>query len=160
MSGSHFGSGYFPDDYFGLYFQPDSGGVIVGDLSGSFAGTSEFSGSLVSETRLGGRFRRRRIWLKSADLVERERHLEALRRKALRAIKNKELAFGSEFRLSDLAKDINAEAAAENLPQPFNYEREARLMKLVELVQQIDVKIALLQVREDEEEEEILLLAA
>lgn len=46
MSGSHFGSGYWPDDYFGLYFQPEAGGVIVGALAGSFAGTSSFSGTL------------------------------------------------------------------------------------------------------------------
>jgi hypothetical protein len=46
MSGSHFGSGYWPDDYFGLYFQPEAGGVIAGTLAGSFAGTSSFNGSL------------------------------------------------------------------------------------------------------------------
>ena len=46
MNGSHFGSGYWPDDFFGLYFQPEAGGVIVGTLAGSFAGTSAFSGTL------------------------------------------------------------------------------------------------------------------
>lgn len=46
MSGSLFGSGYWPNDYFGMYFQPDSGGVIVGTLSGSFAGSATFTGTL------------------------------------------------------------------------------------------------------------------
>lgn len=46
MSGSFFGSGYWPDDYFGLYWQPEAGGVIIGALSGSFAGASSFAGQL------------------------------------------------------------------------------------------------------------------
>lgn len=46
MSGSHFGSGFWPDDYFGLYFQPEAGGVVIGSLSGSFAGAASFSGTL------------------------------------------------------------------------------------------------------------------
>ena len=46
MSASHFGSGYWPEGYFGPYWQPDGAGVIVGALSGSFAGTSDLSGTL------------------------------------------------------------------------------------------------------------------
>ena len=46
MSASHFGSGFWPDDYFGLYFQPEAGGVIIGVLSGSFAGAASFAGTL------------------------------------------------------------------------------------------------------------------
>jgi hypothetical protein len=46
MSASHFGSGFWPDDYFGLYFQPEAGGVIIGTLSGSFAGAASFAGTL------------------------------------------------------------------------------------------------------------------
>lgn len=46
MSASHFGSGYWPEGYFGPYWQPDGAGVIVGALSGSFAGTSAFSATL------------------------------------------------------------------------------------------------------------------
>lgn len=53
MSGSHFGSGYWPDDFFGLYFQPEAGGVIIGTLAGSFAGTSAFSGTLEQTSSVG-----------------------------------------------------------------------------------------------------------
>ena len=47
MSASYFGTTYWLDDYFGPYFQPEgTGGVIIGALSGSFAGSSVFTGTL------------------------------------------------------------------------------------------------------------------
>lgn len=47
MSASHFGTTYWLDDYFGLYFQPEGeGGVISGSLSGTFAGSATFSGAV------------------------------------------------------------------------------------------------------------------
>ena len=46
MSASHFGSGFWPDDYFGLYFQPEAGGVVIGTLAGSAAGVATVTGAL------------------------------------------------------------------------------------------------------------------
>jgi hypothetical protein len=47
MSASHFGTTFWLDDYWGSYFQPESGGgAIIGALSGSFAGTATFSGTI------------------------------------------------------------------------------------------------------------------
>ena len=159
MSGSHFGSGYFPDDYFGLYFQPDSGGVIVGALSGSFAGSASFAGTLAAPSLLKGRLRGRRRWLSSAALAEREKDLEALRKRTVEAVGRKEIVFGSGV-LGLLERNINADADRLGLVQPFEAESFDRLQKLIELTQQIDAALMLIQAREDEEDEEILLLAA
>jgi hypothetical protein len=47
---SHFKTPYWPEDYFGQYFRDSGGGAIIGSLSGSFAGSSSFSGTLEDAT--------------------------------------------------------------------------------------------------------------
>lgn len=78
MSGSHFGSGFWPDDYFGLYFQPEAGGVVIGSLSGSFAGASSFSGTLEQQQALEPEGHGARYWRTVRKNREYKRRLREL----------------------------------------------------------------------------------
>ena len=160
MSASHFGTPYWLDDYWGAYFQPESGGAIIGALSGSFAGTASFTGTLDQE-ELGGTLRGRRRWpRRSRPLWEQERELELLRDQTVAAIKVEEIALASGPPKRTLAKAIRDGANEHGFRQPFDHEGAARLAALVAMAQQINTMLALIDAQQDEEEEDLLLLAA
>jgi hypothetical protein len=159
MSASHFGSGFWSDDYFGLYFQPEAGGVVIGTLSGSFAGTSSFAGTLEQPANgsmlfgtLGGRgFERRR-----------KRHEED--EDTLEAVKAAYAELTRELPEPDQAAPVVAAVAAfvaetyANLPPLavidwMGLEREKRLAEIM-------AAIAETQRRIDEEDEDFILLMA
>ena len=179
MSGSHFGSGYWPDDYFGLYFQPEAGGVIVGTLAGSFAGTSSFSGTLVSPT-LG---RSGVIRLQQAQAARWEalaEYFDGIRKKPapeiVEAVKEELAEARTEARgLADRKVVTWKRRAAEalrpaqkrpSLPRTEDIawqrlvEDTARLERAVMALRSLREEAARVRFEQEQEEEELLLLAA
>lgn len=159
MSASHFGTTYWLDDYFGSYFQPEGeGGVIIGSLSGSFAGSATFSGAVTNgaEEELGGTPRGRRRWPRRSRpiYVEDRQELEEIQTLVAQAIETPAVAYGSGEPKLTLARAIERRIDDLPLPQPFDYDGAARMAKLMALANEIE---AILQ---DIEDEELLLLAA
>lgn len=159
MSASHFGTTYWLDDYWGSYFQPESGGgVIVGALSGSFAGSSTTSGTLVNgaEQELGGTPRGRRRWPRRSRpiYVEDRQELEEIQALVAQAIETPAVAYGSGAPKLTLAKAIERRIDDLPVPQPFDYDGAARMTELIALANEIEA------ILRDIEEEELLLLVA
>ena len=160
MSASHFGTTYWLDDYFGPYFQPEGeGGVIIGSLAGSAAGVATVNGTLEdgAEQELGGTLRGRRRWPRRSRLPH---EIERLREQTIEAIAQESIALSEGPPRTTLAKAIRAGANDFGLAQPFDLEGAARLAALVQMAQALNTMQALIGAQIDEEEEELLLLAA
>jgi hypothetical protein len=159
MSGSHFGSGYWPDDYFGLYFQPEAGGVIVGTLAGSFAGTSSFSGTLEQPVPVvaeyGGHYARD-VFKRRRSKRERDDEIVDDLKRALGLLRPSPAAIVApvvEVIAPHVEREIETVPAIKAIDwRPFIEEARKR--------QELRDAIAQAKARQDEEDEEMFMLMA
>ena len=165
MSGSHFGSGYFPDDYFGLYFQPDSGGAIIGALSGSFSGSASFTGTLnqtdneAHYIRVGGGVGR-------SNLTKRRKSNAEEDEETLRIIREAYQELREELPTQEIAQEVREivapfvthEVSAAPLPPIMTI--DWRALHRAGIEQEIQHAIAAAREEIEREDEELLLFAA
>ena len=149
MSASHFGSGFWPDDYFGLYFQPEAGGVIIGTLSGSFAGTSSFAATLDQPMAQEFEGHGARYW----RTVRKNRENRERLRELYEAAREEDLAPVHEERIEAILAPF---APALSMPPPSQVDWAAMPDQAADDLRQA-IEAAL---REVEDEEDILLLLA
>ena len=159
MSASHFGTTYWLDDYWGSYFQPEGeGGVIIGALSGSFAGAAAFTGTLANGAaeELGGTPRGRRRWPRRSRpiYVEDRQELEEIQALVAEAIEAPKVAYATGETRQTLAKAIDRRIGDLRLPQPVDVDGSACMGALMELAREVEA------ILRDIEDEELLLLAA